>query len=39
MNHFTNDFKVSDALVLLERAGADEVFDNLQENSVKIMFY
>ena len=39
MNHFTKDFKVSDALVLLERAGADEVFDNLQENSVKIMFY
>lgn len=39
MNHFTNDFKVSDALILLEKAGADEIFDNLQENSVKIMFY
>lgn len=39
MNHFTDDFKVSDALVMLEKAGAYEVFDNLQENSVRIMFY
>lgn len=39
INHFTDDFKVSDALVLLEKVGADEVFNNLQENSVKIMFY
>ena len=39
MNHFTDDFKISDALLLLEKVGADEVFDNLQENSVKIVFY
>lgn len=39
MNHFTDDFKVSDALLLLEKIGATEVFDNLQENSVKIVFY
>lgn len=39
MNHFTDDFKISDALVLLERNGADEIFANLQENSVRILFY
>lgn len=39
MNHFTDDFKISDALVLLERNGAAEIFDNLQENSVRILFY
>ncbi len=39
MNHFTDDFKISDALLLLEKVGADEIFDNLQENSVKIVFY
>ncbi|MGN1154439.1 MAG: hypothetical protein ACI4S3_10460 [Candidatus Gastranaerophilaceae bacterium] len=39
MVHFTNDFKISDALVLLEQNGATEIFDNLQENSVKILFY
>lgn len=39
MNHFTDDFKISDALVLLERNGANEIFENLQENSVRILFY
>ena len=36
---FTRDTDIKDALVLLENAGAQEVFDNLEENSVKIAFY
>ena len=36
---FSRDEDIMDALRLLNRIGADEVFENLQENSVKIMFY
>lgn len=39
MNHFTQDIKVTAALELLDKVGADEIFDNLQANSVKIVFY
>lgn len=39
VNHFTDDFVISDALELLKTTNANEVFDNLEENSVKIMFY
>lgn len=36
---FSRDEDILDALRLLNRIGADEVFENLQENSVKIIFY
>ena len=36
---FSDDYDIQCALKLLKRAGADEVFENLQENSVKIIFY
>ena len=36
---FSDDYDIQCALRLLKRAGADEVFENLQENSVKIIFY
>lgn len=36
---FSTDAKIRSALELLEYADADEVFDNLSENSVKIVFY
>ncbi len=36
---FSQDEDIRDALRLLENIGAEEVFDNLQENSVKIIFY
>ena len=39
MKHFTEDIKVTAALELLDKVGADEIFDNLQANSVKIIFY
>lgn len=39
MKHFTDDVKVTAALELLDKNGATEIFDNLQENSVKIIFY
>lgn len=36
---FSDDYDIQCALKLLKRIGADEVFENLQENSVKIIFY
>ena len=36
---FSSDYDIQQALKLLAKAGADEVFENLQENSVKIIFY
>lgn len=39
MKHFTDDTKITSALELLDKNGADEIFTNLQENSVKIIFY
>lgn len=36
---FSRDEDIISALKLLNRIGADEVFENLQENSVKIIFY
>ncbi|MBO6272554.1 hypothetical protein J6O48_07215 [bacterium] len=36
---FSKDEDICAALRLLNRIGADEVFENLQENSVKIIFY
>ncbi len=39
VNSFSQDYDIRAALKLLNKIGADEVFENLQENSVKIMFY
>lgn len=39
VKHFSDDFKIQNALTLLDNKGAKEIFDNLQENSVKIIFY
>ena len=39
LDNYTRDSHVKEALVMLERVGATEVFENLQENSVKISFY
>lgn len=39
VDSFTHDTEIKEALVLLENAGAKEVFDNLEENTVKIAFY
>ena len=39
VDNFTRDVNIKPALILLEKAGAQEVFDNLEENSVKIAFY
>lgn len=39
VKYFSQDVQIQNALTLLDDAGAKEVFDNLQENSVKIMFY
>lgn len=39
VNNFTDDFAVSDALTVLKAASENQVFDNLEENSVKIVFY
>lgn len=36
---FSQDEDIRAALKLLNNIGADEVFENLQENSVKIIFY
>ena len=38
-DNFTRDTNIKNALVLLEQVGATEVFENLEENSVKIVFY
>ncbi|MBO6271864.1 hypothetical protein J6O48_03685 [bacterium] len=39
IDNFTRDADIKPALIMLEKAGAQEVFDNLEENSVKISFY
>jgi hypothetical protein len=39
VKNFSDDFKIREALELLNDVGANEVFENLQENSVKIIFY
>ena len=39
VKYFSNDCKIQSALTLLDNAGACEIFDNLRENSVKIIFY
>lgn len=39
VNNFTDDFVVSDALTVLETTRENGVFDNLEENSVKIVFF
>lgn len=39
MNQFTNDYKLIASLKLLEKIGAEEIFQNLAENTVKIEFY
>lgn len=36
---YTDDYRIKEALTMLDDAGASEVFSNLRENSVKIMFY
>lgn len=39
LNRFTDDAKIKSALEMLDDIGANEIFDNLMENSVKIRFY
>ncbi|MBO6272839.1 hypothetical protein J6O48_08695 [bacterium] len=39
VKHFSDDSKIREALMMLDDIGASEIFDNLQENSVKIIFY
>ena len=39
LKSFSSDSKIVEALSMLDNIGAHEVFDNLQYNSVKIMFY
>ena len=39
VDNFSRDCDIKNALVLLERVGANEVFQNLEENGVKIVFY
>ncbi|MCR5265769.1 MAG: hypothetical protein K6E29_04150 [Cyanobacteria bacterium RUI128] len=39
VKYFSDDLKIREALTMLDDIGAKEVFDNLQENSVKIQFY
>ena len=39
MKSFSSDSKIIEALSMLDDIGAQEIFNNLQENSVKIMFY
>lgn len=39
IDNFSNDTEIQGALAVLQRAGAEDVFNNLQENSVKIAFY
>ncbi|MCD8377948.1 MAG: hypothetical protein LUB59_04075 [Candidatus Gastranaerophilales bacterium] len=39
VDSFTTDADIKEALVMLKNAGADEVFANLEENSVKVIFY
>ena len=39
VRNFSDDLKIREALEMLNDVNANEVFDNLRENSVKIMFY
>ncbi len=39
VKYFSDDSKIREALMMLDDIGASEIFDNLQENSVKIIFY
>lgn len=39
VKYFSEDTTIREALTMLNNVGAEEIFDNLQENSVKIMFY
>ena len=39
VKYFSEDLKIREALAMLDDIGAKEIFDNLQENSVKIQFY
>ena len=39
VKYFSEDVQIRSALTLLDDVGAKEIFDNLQENSVKIKFY
>ncbi|MCM1265999.1 MAG: hypothetical protein NC200_07355 [Candidatus Gastranaerophilales bacterium] len=39
VRNFSDDEQIRAALTLLNNIGAEDVFDNLQENSVKIKFY
>jgi len=39
VNKFTEDMKIKSALEMLDDIGANEIFENLMENSVKIRFY
>ncbi len=39
VDNFSKDTKIQEALVLLEQAGAKEVFTNLESNAVKVSFY
>lgn len=38
VKHFSNDYRIQDALTVLNNIGADEVFDNLIDKSVTIKF-
>ena len=38
VKHFSNDYRIQEALTVLNNIGADEVFDNLIEKSVTIKF-
>lgn len=39
VKNFSEDLKIREALEMLNDVNATEIFNNLQENSVKIMFY
>ena len=39
VKNFSEDLKIREALEMLKDVNATEIFDNLQENSVKIIFY
>ena len=39
VRNFSEDVKIQSALEMLDDIGAEEIFNNLRENSVKIMFY
>ena len=39
VKYFSDDYRIREALVMLDDIGAKDVIENLQENSVKIIFY